>query len=228
MGDPVKQGVRRSQTQEDKVVELAPTSFTIDEIAELAELSARTVTRIWEEKEIQRSTVRKRTEAQGHPADQAGLGVTESLFSEFRKLATIIEKQLSVPAPGTPLRHPDPGAGHTIDLVEAGFEGDTGPVMEIFRAGMTPGWWRSDGVPQVQIQFHPQDQAIFERFMKLESSKPFEGALEDWVQATESYLQAGRSSSADGDRRRAYSEAHGAGEKASKMLWGAVEAVRPS
>ena len=222
----MKQGVRISQTQEDKVVQLARTYPTIEEIGKQIGISARTVARALRRRGIQRPP--RRTRAQGDTADQAGIGVTDSLFSEFRKLATIIEKQLSVPAPGTPLRHPDLGAGHTRDLVETGFQGETGPVMEIFRAGMTPGWWRSDGVPQVRIQFHPQDQAIFERFMKLESSKPFEGALKDWMHAAEAYLQVERSSASDGNRRKAYSEAQGAGENASKLLWGGVESVRPS
>ena len=223
----MKKGVPISQTQADRVAELAQTSLTVREIGEQAKVSARTVGRVLKERGIQRSTRQRRTRAKEDPAGQAGLGVTESLFSEFQELAEIIEKQLNVPTPGTPLRHSDPGASHTMELVEAGFEGDTGPVMEIFRAAMTPGWWRSDGVPQVLIRLNPQRRAVFERFMSIGSSKQFEGALEDWVRASEAYLRIERSSASDGDRRRASSEAHGAGENASRLLWGAVEAVRP-
>ena len=99
-------------------------------------------------------------------------------------------------------------------------------MMGAIRAMQTPWWWTSDGLPPVGLRLAPHKQALYDRFVRLETSGEFASAIGRWDARRLSYLKLTRAGAEAAQIQEAFLEAEQAADFASKRLSEAVVAVR--
>jgi hypothetical protein len=153
--------------------------------------------------------------------------VARRSVKDIQKLASIMEPQLGVPKPGTPLLSHRDIEGPTVQarMDEAIQSGDTHSFMEPWITIMRYPWWRSDVPPKIQLNLNSRQQVLLRSLSNSQTSRAFKGALEKWIQEATSYLELVLYNAADAEIDEAYRKGDQAAMDARLALWEAVAAL---
>jgi len=166
-------------------------------------------------------TVKRHIQSNEEKSGRTKMSVlTPVMIDEIKKLAEKIDWLTKIPDPRLPLitRRTD------IEVTGKMFEGNQTAYFKVALTMNRP-WWSDDPSVNVYLPLTAREEALYNKFVGLPTSKIFKQAINEWFDSMNQYLGLVRSGSDDKGIKRAYEEAINVKNRAISELWGAIYAI---
>jgi len=139
------------------------------------------------------------------------------LINKLEKLAKKLEQLTRVPEPNRPFL---PSSSQSeIDIVEAALTGDTRPMLSTMMTGIQTPWWCSSGSVQIRPYLSYEEEALLNRFLKLDISQGLKTLLSEWEDKSNRYLTLKQSGISDNKLESYYKKAKEISDRLHSALW---------
>lgn len=185
------------------------------EVASMSRLKAEgfTINEIAARLDRKAQTVRKHLNPEGNEKAKFPIELINRLEMVVKK----IEQLTRVPEPNRPFL---PSSNQAeIDIVQAAFHGDTHPMLSTMRTGMQTPWWCSSGSVQIRPFLSYQEEALLNRFLKLDISRELKTLLVEWEDKSNRYLTLKQSGASVNNLESSYQNAKEISNRLHSALW---------